>query len=102
MVGSYLTGASKCLQGASEQHKGERVSERGSELRDKRSGVPDMRLPSKKMAHRQTEDGRSDSGAERKSRAVVRFKTAEEAYRAVRQMNHTYVTNDCISMRVLY
>ena len=78
------------------------MSERPSELRDKRQGVTDMRLPSKKMAHRQADDGRPDSGAERKSRAVVRFKTAEEAYRAVRQMNRTYVTNDCISMRVLY
>ena len=59
-----------------------------------------MRLPSKKMAHRQPEDGRPES--ERKARAVVRFKTTEEAYRAVRQMNRTYVTNDCVSMRVMY
>ena len=50
-----------------------------------------MRLPSKKMAHRKPDDGRPESAAERKSRAVVRFKTTEEAYRAVRQLNRTYV-----------
>ena len=90
----------ECLQAASEQHKGERVS--GSELRDRRRVVADTRLPSKKMAHRLPEGGRSESAGDRKARAVVRFKTTEEAYRAVRQMNRTYVTNDCINMRVLY
>ena len=72
----------------------------GSELRDRRRAVADTQLPSKKMAHRLPEGGRSES--DRKARAVVRFKTTEEAHRAVRQMNHTYVTNDCINMRVLY
>ena len=78
------------------------MSERPSELRDRRKAETDMRLPSKKMAHRQADDSRLNMAVERKSRAVVRFKTTEEAYRAVRQMNRTYVTNDCISMRVLY
>lgn len=34
-------------------------------------------------------------------RAVVRFATTEEAHRAVRNRNHTYLGNQRISLRVL-
>lgn len=75
---------------------------RVSELSDSREGLSEPRLPSKRMQHQRA----GPSGAADKARgsvqAVVRFKTAEEANRAVRQRSHSYVTNDCIRLRVLY
>jgi hypothetical protein len=34
-------------------------------------------------------------------RAVVRFQSVEEAHRALRARNHTYLGNDVVSLRVL-
>lgn len=88
---------SPVLQKSADKNDGERLSE----LRDRRKGVPETHLPSKNMAHRKPDDIRPETNA-RKARAVVRFKTTEEAHRVVRQLNNTYITNDCVSMKVLY
>ena len=86
------------LQRSADKNDGERLSE----LRDRRKGVPETHLPSKNMAHRKPDDARPETSARKKARAVVRFKTTEEAHRVVRQLNNTYITNDCVSMKVLY
>lgn len=71
-----------------------------SELHDIRKGLIDTRLPSKKMQHKRPEEFEAKEKA--KVRALLRFKTTEEAHRAVRQLNNTYVTNECIQLRVLH
>ena len=73
-----------------------------SELSDSREGLSEPRLPSKKMQHQRAGNSSAGDKARGKMQAVVRFKNAEEAHRAVRQRNNSYVTNDCIRLRVLY
>ena len=54
------------------------------------------------LQHRKPGEAKPEPKPSKKARAVVRFKTTEEAHRAVRQLNNSYVTNDCVRMRVLH
>lgn len=44
---------------------------------------------------------KKEESASNTLRAVVRFATTEEAHRAVRNRNHTYLGNQRVSLRVL-